>query len=229
MLKTFRILPKTAPPLPTLGIPIFEEISKKGDSTIVLIPSKKVSGNFRSVIVAAQDFSNTKIHVIEMQLIGTALGTIVRKTVDWINEGVCFDQILENIKQLRKRVKIYFYVAILEFLHICDRIGPAKTFFGSVFQIKPILLFNQTEVNQFGIQPANKRPLERIVELVSNECPHSFDSYPSIFESDALEESVELQHIFSPFFKINDINICDLPPAIIVYAGPVVIAASYFS
>jgi DegV family protein with EDD domain len=221
-------LPKTAAPPPALYTPIYEEISKNGDSALVLTPSSKVSGTFRSAIVAAQDFPNTNIHVIDTELIGPGLGTIVRLSVEWVKQGVSIEEIEKRIKDFAKRSVIYLYVDTLEYLHKGGRIGTAKALAGSVLQIKPILLFKDGQINQFESQRTKKRALARIVELVKQECPASPDSYLAILEADAMEDALELKAEFSSSLSISNITICDLPPAIIVHAGPGILAASFF-
>lgn len=221
-------LPKTAAPPPALYTPIFEEIKKNGDSAIILAPSSKVSGTFRSATVAAQDFPNTDIQVIDTELIGPGLGTVVRLTVEWVKQGISLEEIVNKIKDFASRSVIYLYVDTLEYLHKGGRIGTAKALAGSVLQIKPILLFKDGQINQFESQRTKKRALARIIELVQQECPNSPESYLSILEADAMNDALELKAAFMSSLSLNEISICDLPPAIIVHAGPGVLAASFF-
>ncbi|MRS04904.1 DegV family protein, partial [bacterium] len=50
----------------------------------------------------------------------------------------------------------------------------------------------------------------------------------AILEADAMDDALDLRNAFSASLNIKDIQICDLPPAIIVHAGPGVLAASFF-
>lgn len=227
-LRSSSTLPKTAAPPPALYTPIYEEISSKGDSALVLTPSTKVSGTYRSATVAAQDFPNTNIRVIDTQLIGPGLGTAVRLAVEWIKQGVTIEEIEERILELANRSKIYLYVDTLEYLHKGGRIGTAKALAGSVLQIKPILLFKDGQINQFESQRTKKRALARIIELVKQECPTSPDSHLAILEADAMNDALQFKSALSNL-PYGDISICDLPPAIIVHVGPGVIAASFFT
>ncbi|PKO00724.1 MAG: hypothetical protein CVU42_02540 [Chloroflexi bacterium HGW-Chloroflexi-4] len=221
-------LPKTAAPPPALYTPIYEEIINNGDSALVLTPSAKVSGTFRSATVAAQDFPNADITVIDTQLIGPGFGTVVRLSVEWARQGVSNDEIAKRITDYSQRSVIYLYVDTLEYLHKGGRIGTAKALAGSVLQIKPILLFKNGQINQFESQRTKKRAIARIIELVEQECPSSSDSHLSILEADAMDDALELRNAFSASLNLKEIQICDLPPAIIVHAGPGVLAASFF-
>lgn len=227
-LKASPNLPKTAAPPPALYTPIFEEISKNKDIGIVICPSNKVSGTFRSAAVAAQDFPDADIRIVDTQVIGPALGTLVRKSLEWAKAGEKPEVIIDRITEMGKKVKIYFYVDTLEYLHKGGRIGTAAALVGSLLQVKPILLFKDGQVNQFETQRTKKKALARIVELVQRECPPVPESYLAILEANAMDDAIELKNKFSGILEINDIQISDLPPAIIVHAGPGVLAASFF-
>jgi DegV family protein with EDD domain len=228
-LKSSSVSPKTAAPPPAFYMPIFEEITKNGDTALVLTPSSKVSGTYGSAMTAAKDFPNSKIHIVDTQAIGPGLGTMVKNAIKWVSEGVEISEIITRIEDMSKRLKIYFYVDTLEFLRRGGRIGGAMALAGSVLQIKPILVFKDGQVDQFEKQRTKKNALSRIVELVLEECPPNETSHLAILEADAMEDALVLKKQFSAALSIKEINISDLPPAIIVHAGPGVLAASFFT
>jgi DegV family protein with EDD domain len=178
--------------------------------------------------VAAQDFPNADITVVDTNLIGPGFGAVVRMSVEWIKQGISIEEITQRIQDYSSRSVIYLYVDTLEYLHKGGRIGTAKALAGSVLQIKPILLFKDGQINQFESQRTKKRALARIIELVEQECPATPDAHLAILEADAMDDALDLRNSFASSLKIKDIQICDLPPAIIVHAGPGVLAASFF-
>jgi len=95
--------------------------------------------------------------------------------------------------------------------------------------VKPILIFKNGQVNPFYIQRTKKKALARIVELVKEECPPKAESYLSILEADSMEDALLLKKEFQDSLMLNSIQIANLPPAIIVHAGPGVVAASFFT
>ena len=68
-LKAARMLPKTAAPEPALYYPVFEEAKRRGESVIVLAPTNKASGTVRSAQIAAQDFAEVDIRVLDPQTV----------------------------------------------------------------------------------------------------------------------------------------------------------------
>lgn len=228
-LKSSSSLPKTAAPSPALYTPIFQEILSAGDSVLVLCPSGKVSGTFRSATVASQDFPDSDIKVVDTGIIGPALGWIVRFALSFTKTNTTIDEIVTRIIKKCQSLKIYFYVDTLEYLYKGGRIGGAKALVGSVLQIKPILLFKDGQVNPFESQRSKKKAFTRIIDLVKEECPSTEESNLSIFQADAMQDAFFFRKEFIENIGVTDVPIFNLPPAIVVHAGPGVVAISFFT
>lgn len=228
-LKSSPVLPKTAAPPPALYTPIFEEVSKKKETAIVVCPSSNISGTFRSATVAAQDFPDADIRIVDTLTIGPALGTLVYKAKEWADAGIDAQTIVDRINYAKKYNIIYFYVDTLEYLYKGGRIGSAQALMGSLLQVKPILVFKDGQVNPFETQRTKRRAMSRMAELVKNECPHDKSSKMAIFQADAMEDALLLRAEFAEFMSLDAIRITKLPPAIIVHAGPGVVATSFFT
>jgi len=228
-LKNSPILPKTAAPPPALYTPLFEEVAFKKDTAIIICPSADVSGTVRSATIAAKDFPDADIRVFDSRTIGPVLGTMVYKALEWANAGVSADEIISRLEKARKSCKIYFYVDTLEYLHKGGRIGSASALIGSILQVKPILIFVDGLVKPFETQRTKKRALARIIELVNQECPNRQNSFLSIFQADALADAEFLKTELSSTIDPANISFAKLPPAIIVHAGPGIVAVGFFT
>jgi DegV family protein with EDD domain len=212
-----------------LYTPIFEQISKDKDTAIVICPSVNVSGTYRSATVAAQDFPDADIRVIDAYTIGPALGTLVTKAKQWADTGIDAQTIIDRINFAKKHNIIYFYVNTLEYLQKGGRIGSAQALLGSILQVKPILAFKDGQVSPFETQRTKNRAMARMAELVTTQCPHNTSSQLTVFQADAMEDAIKLRAGFADFINIDTVRITKLPPAIIVHAGPGVVAVSFFT
>jgi len=228
-LKSSPILPKTAAPSPALYTPIIQEILSAGDTVLVLCPSAKVSGTFRSATVASQDFTDSDVIVVDTGIVGPALGWIVRFALSLAKTNIAPDEMIAQILKKSQSLKIYFYVDTLEYLYKGGRIGGAKALVGSVLQIKPILLFKDGQVNPFESQRSKRKAFARIIELVKQECPPTPESNLSIFQADAMQDALFLKDELIKLVGVSEILITNLPPAIVVHAGPGVVAVSFFT
>jgi len=221
-------LPKTAAPPPILYKSIFEEIAEKGDTAICIHPSSRVSGTVRLAEVAAQDFPGADIRVVDTQTIAGNLATMVLLADEWAKAGVSADDILKRLNDLIARQRIYFLVDTLEYLHKGGRIGGAKALLGEMLQVKPILTMREGQVEPFEQQRTKKRALARLVEIVEEQCPKSPDAHLCVMQVEAEEEARELVIDLKSRVPIPNIPIYQLPPAIVVHAGPKAMGLGFF-
>lgn len=223
------VLPKTAAPPPALYTPIYEQYVSSGDTLIVICPSAEVSGTVRSASIAAKDFPDADIRVVDTRTIAAGLGSIVRQAVAWVKEGLDADTLVQRIENLGRRNRIFFYVNTLEFLYKGGRIGGAQALFGSLLQVKPLLTFVNGRVEPLETQRTKKRAFSRLEELVLKECPRSEDSHLEIMEVNARDDANQIIADLKTSLGVSEIPIRNLPPAIIVHGGPGIIAISFFS
>jgi len=228
-LRASSVLPKTAAPPPALYTPIFEQLVTEGHTVICLHPSTELSGTVRSANVAAKDFPNADIRVVDTRSIGGLLGEMVLLTARWAREGVDADTILARVHDLMARQRTYFVVDTLEYLHRGGRIGGAKALLGGVLQVKPILTLQDGRVEPMEQQRTARRALARLRELVSEECPRSTDAHLCVMHADAEEEAQSLAADLAAAIGVTQVPIYEMPPAIVVHAGPGVLAAGFFA
>ncbi len=223
-------LPKTAAPPPALYHPIFERLLAEGYRTIICLhPSSELSGTVRSALTAAQDFPDADIRVVDTRTVAGPLATMVLLADRWAREGVNADTIIARVHDLMARQQVYFVVDTLEYLHKGGRIGGAQALLGGILQVKPILTLKDGRVEPFEKQRTQRRALDRIRELVLEECPRTPDAHLAVMHTDAEAIARELASEFATQLGLTDIPIYELPPAIVTHAGPGVLAVSYFA
>jgi fatty acid kinase fatty acid binding subunit len=227
-LKASHQLPKTAAPPPQLYTPVFEDAMRKHEEVIVIAPSAKVSGTVRSAQVAAQDFPELKVHVVDSLTVAGNLATLVLLASQWANEGQPAEAILKRLDDLIPRGRIYFLVNTLEYLQKGGRIGGAKALVGELLQVKPILTVREGQVDPFEQQRTKKRAVGRLVEIVEEQCPKSADSHLCLMQVEAEEEARLLAADLGSRMGLAEVPIYQLPPAIVVHSGPGALAIGFF-
>jgi DegV family protein with EDD domain len=221
-------LPKTAAPPPNLYHPIYEQAQANGDTLIVICPSADLSGTFRSATVAAQDFPDTDIHIIDTRLIAAGLGSVVKEAQRQLDKGATAEDIIKGVKAMSKQEELYVLVDTLEYLHKGGRIGGAQALLGSILQIKPILTLVDGVIQPVESQRTKKNALVRVKELVMENKPAEHGSYLCVQHGGADNDALELADWFSRELNLDKVTIYNLPPAVLVHAGPRALAVSYF-
>jgi len=106
-------LPGTAAPPPALYGPIFKSILDAGDTALVITPSLKVSGTYRSALIAAEEFQSGQIHVVDTGTIAGGLGSLVLQAKRWAQEGMDIETLKSRLSAMAAREKVFFVVDTL--------------------------------------------------------------------------------------------------------------------
>jgi DegV family protein with EDD domain len=226
-LRTSRELPKTAAPPPELFVKEFERLAPEGEPILCIHPSSEVSGTVRSATLAARDFPNADIRVIDTRFIASPLATMVTLAAEWAEAGDDADTIEGRLHDLIPRCRLYFLVATLEYLAKGGRIGGASALLGSMLQVKPILIFQDGQVNQFERERTHKRAVARLKELVLEQIPRD-GHHLSVLHADVPNQGQALADDLGAQLGLSDIPIFDIPPAIVTHAGPGILGVGFF-
>lgn len=227
-LKAAVALPKTAAPEPSLYFPIFEEAGKKGESVIVVAPMSKASGTVRSAELAAENYPGVDIHIVDTQTISCNLGSLVLVADDMAKAGKPVGEIVARLNDMIPRGRLYFVVDTLEYLAKGGRIGGARKLLAELLEIKPILQVREGQVEAFEQQRTKKRALARLVEVVTESCPGGDDAHLCVIQADAEKEAQALADELKSKVSVSEVPIYELPPAIVVHAGPKTMGAGFF-
>lgn len=229
-LRTSTTLPKTAAPSPELYKPYYQQVADAGDTAIVVCPAATLSGTVRSATVAAQEFPDADIHIVDTNLIAGGLGAVVKQALRWAEAGLPADTIIEKVQEMSARERVYFVVDTLEYLYKGGRIGAAKALFGSLLQVKPILTLRNGTTQPYDSQRTHRRAVARLKEIVMTDCPRSPEAHLCVMHGDCEEEARQFAAELGGELNIpaETIPVYDMTPAILVHAGPGLIAVSFF-
>ncbi len=227
-LRSSNQLPKTAAPPPELYNPYYEKLKAENKAGVVMAPSAGLSGTVRSAEVAALDFPDVDIRVLDTRSIAGGLGELVLIADQYAKDGMDVDTLVKTMTELSSRSRTYFLVDTLEYLYKGGRIGGASALFGSILQVKPILTLIDGKTEPAEKQRTKKKALERIIELITEDCPKSTDAHLCISQEGAPDEDISfLVENFKKNLGLSEIHLYSLPPAILTHAGPGAIAISY--
>ena len=214
-LRTAKELPKTAAPPPELFSREFQKLVPLGEPILCIHPSTEVSDTVRSATVAAMDFPQADIRVIDTRLIASPLGAIVEQAAICAADGLPVDQIVSKVEDLMRRARVYFLVSTLDYLARGGRIGNASALLGSMLQIKPILTVRYGKVDQYEKERTQKRAFNRLVEIVCEQSNGNHQNMVTVMHADAPGEAINLAKELKNRLNLAMIPaITDVPPAL---------------
>ncbi|MDK2980043.1 MAG: hypothetical protein PWQ55_390 [Chloroflexota bacterium] len=228
-LKKSSTLPKTSAPYPSLYDPHLKELTKKDEPILIICPSKQMSGTVRSAEVAVADYPKADIRIIDTNTLGSALGSIVKKAVEWQRSGLSADEIEQHIKDISKRSRTFFLVDTLEYLHKGGRIGAAEALFGSMLQMKPILGIHDGQIEAVTTERTRKKAMSKFIEMIAEQCPQGEEGCVVIEHGGVPDQADLLADQLKEVLNVKNVPITFLPPAILVHGGPGVLGVSFFA
>lgn len=227
-LKASATLPQTAAPPPQLFVETFQRLAPAGEPILCIHPSSEISGTVRSATIAAKEFPEADIRVLDTRLIAGPLGTIVQLAAAAAAAGDDPEAIVALVNDLSQRCRLYFLVDTLEYLARGGRIGGASALLGSVLRIKPILSLQDGRVESYEKERTQKRALARLKEIVVSQIPHDGSGYLSVMHAGRPEEGQALAAELGRAARQSDVPVLNMPPAIVTHGGPGILAAGFF-
>lgn len=226
-LRVSKELPKTAAPPPELFVKEFTRLVPSGEPILCIHPSSEVSGTVRSASVAAMDFPDADIRVIDTRTVGSPLATMVLLAKEWVQQGLDADTIVARLNDLSNRCRVYFLVDTLEYLARGGRIGGAAALVGGVLQIKPILRLHEGKVDQYERERTHKRAIARLKQIALEQI-NPEDGYLSIMHAGVPEQGQALALELGQMINQANVPVVDVPPAIVTHGGPGILAVAFF-
>ncbi len=229
-LKSSAQLPKTAAPPPGEFIKVYETLLREASTIISIHPSTDVSGTVRSALTAKETcFPNADIRVLDTRHVGSNLAAMVMDAVEWAEQGIAADEIMSRLQAMIPRGRTYFVLATLEYLQKGGRIGGAAALIGSALQIKPILEIRDGRVEPLEKIRTHNHALERLEELVVQECPHTPQAHLAVMHADDLATAQRVAGDLRRAFGLERIPIYTVSSSITTHAGPGALAVGFFT
>ena len=131
--------PKTSQPSPQDFYEVFAEAKEQGDSVICILLSSGLSGTLQSATIAKGMAEYDDIYIID-SLAATHLIRVMANYASKLrDEGKNVEEIVEAVKELQPRVKVYAGVDTLEFLYKGGRLSRTAAVVGNLANLKPII------------------------------------------------------------------------------------------
>lgn len=130
-------LPKTAAPSPGDFFLAFKPYIDAGEDIIYIGISSEFSVTVNNARLAAQEFPEGRIEVVDSRNLSTGIGLLVMRAVDFAAEGLDIHAIAEKVRDLVPKVETEFIIDTLDYLHKGGRCNGLTLLVGSMLKIRP--------------------------------------------------------------------------------------------
>ena len=160
--------PKTSQPSPDTFLAAFESAKDAGDDVVCITLTSALSGTMQSATIAASmaDYDE-HISIVNSKVVATAQKLLVLYACKLRDEGKSAAEIVEAVKALRPRIRLYACLDTLEYLARGGRIPKAVASVGSAVRFKPLItLSDEGAVELCGKGIGLHRATEALIKLV---------------------------------------------------------------
>lgn len=162
-------LPTTAAPAPSAYEKAFQDALDDGaDQIICVCCSSNVSAIFNNAQIAASEFPDADITVIDSLQLTLAQGFMTLAAVEAAREGADKETILKLLDDLRPRVHVYGALPTLKYLAMGGRMGKLAAGLANTLEIKPILTSRDGKLDLLEKVRTWKKASNRLVELAES-------------------------------------------------------------
>lgn len=132
-------LPKTSASPPSDFYNAFKPFIDEGYDIVYIGISSKLSSTLQNAKIAASEFPEGRIEIVDSMNLSTGIGLLVLKAVDYVKEGLGAKEVAERVRKKVPKVKTAFVIDTLEYLYKGGRCNALQNFFGGILKIKPIV------------------------------------------------------------------------------------------
>lgn len=214
------VLPRTSQPSPAAFADLYREISRPGDTILSFHLSSKLSGTHQSAALAARQFTDRTIEVVDTRSVSLGLGLIVAEAAKAAAAGEEFREILARVRRRIAGATILFVVDTLEYLHRNGRIGKAQAWVGSMLNIKPLLTLEDGVVAPVEKVRGKAKARERLIQRLLEAIPPGRLAMGAVMHAAAYEEAKELAGRLSELYQGVHFYVEELGPTVGTHVGP---------
>lgn len=218
-------LPTTSQPSAGAFREFYEAIAKEADAIVSIHISADLSGTVASALQAKDMLPHIPIYVIDSRFTSMALGYVVLEAARAAEAGVSPEEVVAAAQAIIPRMRVYFAVDTLRYLHMGGRIGGGAAFLGTALGIKPILELRDGKIEAAGKARTMKRAADRLVELLVEQFGEGARIRAATIGAAAPEAAQQLAEQIRQRFDCVEMYITDLSPVIGTHVGPGTIGA----
>lgn len=202
---------------------IFDQIKNDGyDKVLAITISSGLSGTNNVVRLVAQEQEGIQTHVLDTKNIGIGAGFTAIQAAKWIEDGMEWDTLIDELVALAERTKVFFNVATLEYLQKGGRIGLVASILGNALNLNPIISCNEEGIYYtVGKARGRKKSLDKTMSYVKEAVGDAKVFNLAVAHGAAEEEAIEMKARFEREFpNVQEIYFGQISPALVVHTGP---------
>ena len=215
---TSSIHPVSSPPTPEDFADLYHKLSHDTEGIISIHISSKISETVKSALKAKKDIKGKiEIEIIDSRFSSIGLALVVMAAARLAQSGVSLRNIFEEVQRAISQISMLGIFDTMKYMVLGGRISKATASIGKVFNVKPLLTFQNGEIIRAGLVRRNISGIDRLYEFVASS-PAVQDL--AIAHSDVLDQANQLRTQLGSIFPEEKIFVTHISAALGVHSGP---------
>lgn len=145
----------------------FDRYTSEGKKIICITGSSKSSGTYQSATLAKEDCENAEITVFDTLTLSLGSGQYVIKACELIDEGKSYEEVLEELDNIRESVHLLFVPSTLTYLKNSGKVPSATATIGNLLHVQPLFYVENGDIKMLEkIRGAKKVPHTMVDVLI---------------------------------------------------------------
>ncbi len=171
-LESGRTLPSTSQPPPGDFMAAFERASSESEVVIGVLVAAALSGIYRSAENATRMVPQLDIRLVDSEAASLLVGLLALKAAELAEAGWSADDIVAEVRRVRRQSGILFTVRNLDRLIASGRVSQFAGWFGGILDLKPVLgVGPDGRIKAYGKARGPTRARRLMMEKVAAEIP----------------------------------------------------------
>jgi DegV family protein with EDD domain len=221
-LRASKSFPTTSQPTAPEFADFFQRVAteRQTDTILAVLVSSKMSGTVASALAAKEELPGINIHIVDTGLISMGMGFPIIAGARAVEEGKSLDEVIAVVESVRDRIHFLGAVGNLEYLHRGGRIGGAKRLLGTALNLKPLLHFENGQLEALAQVRTRRKALARMLDIAEERLGGKQMAEAAVADVDCPAEGDAVAGMVTARFGVSDICRCTFSPVVGAHAGP---------
>jgi len=228
LMSTAKALPKTSQPPIGEFVELYDRLGADGSEVVSIHMTKGLSGTVEAARQAG-NLSSANVTVIDSDFTDQGLSFQVIQAAKLAKNGASVPEILAEINHVKENTKLFIGISTLDNLVKGGRISRATGLLSSIFNMKVVMDFDQTELIPVAKGRGMKTFNKWFDELKSELSNLSNVRQIGISHADGLELANSFKEGLQALFPDMDIPVLHTNPVIATHTGKGAFAIMYYT
>lgn len=192
------------------------------EKALVVCISSGLSGTYSLVRTVCGEYEGMETFVLDTKNISIGSGMLALLAARWLEQGMSWSALLDELPKQIKNSKVFFCVDTLEYLRKGGRLGLVAAVMGTALKLKPIISCNEDGVYYIaGKTLGRKQSIDRLLKMAAAFAGNTDPCGLAVMNGAAPEEAHALR---APLEKMVTLGRVlaegQISPALVVHTGP---------